>query len=266
MPYFIRWRGQVTGPHSEEAVGEMWNEGRLTRHHEVSVDGKKWDCLTDLAEFRVLLPREPPASGTSSAVSVLSPAAPRSSAPASTRLHLRTVEETPHLKCLWYYAVGQQVSDPVTFEALQLLVSSGTLSTESLVYPVLDGGAGPFPPAQWLPFREAFGGPAPDPWRAGEPATDGGLSAHPATASLALASFVLGLLTILPGLVVPGIPFAVGAVVTGHLARKQIRRSGGSLGGEGKALAGLIIGYTALVLSLLAGVAFLVWRTGLSAS
>jgi len=38
------------------------------------------------------------------------------------------------------------------------------------------------------------------------------------------------------------------AVVTGHVARKQIRQSAGAQDGEGMALAGLILGYTHLAL------------------
>jgi hypothetical protein len=40
------------------------------------------------------------------------------------------------------------------------------------------------------------------------------------------------------------------AVVTGHLAKKEIRQSEGLLGGDGVATAGLILGYSNVALSL----------------
>jgi hypothetical protein len=42
--------------------------------------------------------------------------------------------------------------------------------------------------------------------------------------------------------------FAIPAVICGHLALRRIQRSGGSLGGRGLALAGLITGYVGIAL------------------
>ena len=66
--------------------------------------------------------------------------------------------------------------------------------------------------------------------------------------SLAIASLVTGLVgwTFLP------IIGAIAAVITGHLAKKEIRESNGMLGGDGMALAGLILGYVQIGLVVLA--------------
>ena len=40
------------------------------------------------------------------------------------------------------------------------------------------------------------------------------------------------------------------AIITGHLAKKEIRQSEGLLGGDGLATAGLMLGYANLVLGL----------------
>lgn len=66
------------------------------------------------------------------------------------------------------------------------------------------------------------------------------------TAGLATASLVLGILSIIPCSIATGLP----AIVTGHMARSKIKQSGGALLGEGKALAGLIMGYVSLVLAV----------------
>lgn len=61
------------------------------------------------------------------------------------------------------------------------------------------------------------------------------------TNSLAVASLLVGILSLAP-------PCAILAVVFGHIARSQIRRSAGRQKGAGLALAGLILGYLGLAL------------------
>jgi hypothetical protein len=68
----------------------------------------------------------------------------------------------------------------------------------------------------------------------------------------ALISLVFGILAWL-GLVLIG---AIVAIVAGHMARNQIRASGGQIGGSGMALAGLLLGYIQLAVLLLGCAAF----------
>lgn len=49
------------------------------------------------------------------------------------------------------------------------------------------------------------------------------------------------------------------AVITGHMAKKEIRQSGGLLGGEGVSTAGLILGYLNLALGLCVCLALLLF-------
>lgn len=70
---------------------------------------------------------------------------------------------------------------------------------------------------------------------AGAPRPAGGAQ----TNSLAVASLLVGLLALAP-------PCAILAVVFGHIARSQIRKSEGRMKGGGLALAGLILGYLGL--------------------
>lgn len=69
------------------------------------------------------------------------------------------------------------------------------------------------------------------------------------TSSLAVVSLVSGIVTWC------ALPFigAIVAVICGHLARGEIRRSpiDNPLGGDGMAVAGLVLGYAQLVLFLL---------------
>jgi hypothetical protein len=64
---------------------------------------------------------------------------------------------------------------------------------------------------------------------------------------LAIASLVCGIIC---WFAVPVVG-AIGAVVTGHMARAQIRQKGDAEGGDGMAVAGLILGYSHLAVSCL---------------
>jgi hypothetical protein len=63
----------------------------------------------------------------------------------------------------------------------------------------------------------------------------------------AIWSLVLGILSFM----CLGIFGAIPAIICGHVARSTIRKSNGLLRGEGLALAGLILGYVALVLNII---------------
>ncbi len=66
------------------------------------------------------------------------------------------------------------------------------------------------------------------------------------SSNLALASLILG---ILGWTVIPGIG-SIAAIVTGHLAKSEIKNSMGALGGDGMATAGLVLGYASIALGL----------------
>ncbi|MBX3713761.1 MAG: DUF4190 domain-containing protein [Lysobacter sp.] len=72
------------------------------------------------------------------------------------------------------------------------------------------------------------------------------------TSNLAIISLVAGLLgwTLLPFL------GSIGAIITGHMARGEIRRSNGELDGDGFALVGLILGWLSVALWVL-GILFI---------
>lgn len=75
------------------------------------------------------------------------------------------------------------------------------------------------------------------------------------TTSYATTSLIMGVLgwTLIP--IVGGII----AVITGHLAKKDIRQSEGLLGGDGIASAGLFLGYLNLAVGLCACLALLLF-------
>lgn len=69
-----------------------------------------------------------------------------------------------------------------------------------------------------------------------------GATSLPQTSGKAIASLVLGICIFILGFLT-GIP----AIIFGHLAKSDIRKSGGRLQGDGMALTGLILGYLSVV-------------------
>lgn len=67
------------------------------------------------------------------------------------------------------------------------------------------------------------------------------------TSTLAIISLVAGILgwTLLPFL------GTVAAIITGHMARGEIRRSNGTLDGDGMAMIGLVLGWLQVILTVL---------------
>jgi len=80
------------------------------------------------------------------------------------------------------------------------------------------------------------------------------------TSAMAVVSLIMGILgwTALP------LIGSIAAIITGHLARAEIRRRPLELEGDGMALAGLILGWIVVIGSLLALVVVLLFFGGLA--
>lgn len=67
------------------------------------------------------------------------------------------------------------------------------------------------------------------------------------TSTLAIVSLVAGILgwTLLPWL------GSIGAIITGHMARGEIRRSAGTIDGNGYAIAGLVLGWGSVIVTII---------------
>ena len=73
-----------------------------------------------------------------------------------------------------------------------------------------------------------------------------GSVAPPKTSALAIWSLVLGILSLFCFSIFAAIP----GVICGHKALSRIKRSGGTLAGQGLAIAGLVTGYVGILLAI----------------
>jgi hypothetical protein len=74
-----------------------------------------------------------------------------------------------------------------------------------------------------------------------------GIGTRQQNSSLAIASLVLGIASWVGLSLFASIP----AVITGHMAKNEIKQANGELGGDGMATAGLVAGYANIALSIL---------------
>jgi len=73
----------------------------------------------------------------------------------------------------------------------------------------------------------------------------------PQTSGLAIASMVVGILSLVGGWMCCGVIIPIVAIVMGHIAFSQIQRSPETMTGKGMAIAGFTIGYVALLLAII---------------
>ena len=80
------------------------------------------------------------------------------------------------------------------------------------------------------------------------------------TSALAITSLVSGLLgwTFLP------LVGSLVAIITGHMARAEIQRSNGQMDGDGLAIAGLVLGWLVVAISVLTVLAFVFFFGGVA--
>jgi hypothetical protein len=131
---------------------------------------------------------------------------------------------------------------PISLGQMRQWIAEGRVNAQTRVQ---EAGAADWKTAAEFPelgFTPAGGAPGAGP--TSPPPLAGQLPAQ--QNGLAITSFVLGLLS----LVCFGFLASIPAIICGHLARAHARRSPGQYGGAGFALAGLIMGYVGLVVTL----------------
>jgi hypothetical protein len=241
MQYWTRFRGRVEGPFSADELLERTRRGKFSGLFEVSLDGHKWGKVTQFSELHFVSPKLPPKKtiGTSPRQSATVPMEQVPQEIGEVQIYdlakndregnnsdVTIIQTEPP----WYYLQGKTQFGPVDFAELQYYAATGRLNPHDLVW------TENMP--DWIPAKDADGifphklsGSLPDQY----------------LSPLALASLIMGILG-------ATIVFFVGsliAIVLGHIALVQIRKSDGRTRGRPLALAGLILGYLIVIVSIL---------------
>jgi hypothetical protein len=139
----------------------------------------------------------------------------------------------------WYYADGDEQRGPVTESVLAGLVEQGVVRADTLVWNASM--------SDWRPYSEVQA--QSDPMRTNDTVATG---APPTpmteeyTEPLAIVSLVFSIISCGCGCFA-----AIPAVIFGHIALNKINEAGGRIAGRPLALAGLVIGYTMLVITVI---------------
>jgi hypothetical protein len=229
-----------------------------------------------------LVKRAVPATVNAAAPAV-QPAAPSPPAPGPVAFELaQKMPEAPvagpTFERDWYYAHNMQEMGPVTQAQLAALISDGQLPADGLVW--TDGMADWSPAGQVVELAAHFGqpplpcGPATFEFGEQQVISTGGSPTSLAAVSLILSILGLNVLYLAPFAVarwsllagvLSGLFYLLGvaAIVSGHVALGQIRRSFGQFSGRRAAMAGLVVGYLGVGAVTVAAVGYLAavsWR------
>lgn len=144
----------------------------------------------------------------------------------------------------WYYGSAAGQTGPVEEHEIRALIAAGTIVAETLVW--RDGMK------DWTPMRTVpeFGGPALASYPSPYPSPYAGYPVIPVipNSGLAVASMVCGIVGICTCYFM--IFLAVPAVICGHMALSQINNSPTPMGGRGMAIAGLVLGYLEILITV----------------
>jgi TM2 domain-containing membrane protein YozV len=124
--FYIRVRGRVHGPVSEEKLNHLALTGKLSRAHEISTDGKKWISASQRPELferpRVKLPvEEIPEKGNDTKEILDLPLVPN-------------VPQIAGVEKEWFYFAGSNQLGPVSALEVMELIRHGALNRDSPVW------------------------------------------------------------------------------------------------------------------------------------
>ncbi|MFO0899987.1 MAG: GYF domain-containing protein [Pirellulales bacterium] len=153
--YFVRIRGRVTGPHTEEKLRVLAQRGQFSRVHEISSDGMAWESATDHPELfdRPSEPEPEPVIVTPAPPVVAAKESPRSG---SAR---REPAAPPSNEATWYYGAQGVERGPVEWLDLKRMAALGQLQPGDLVW---TEGMDSWVPAEQVPGLEHVGRPSPN--------------------------------------------------------------------------------------------------------
>ena len=138
--YFLRWRGEITGPFTKEEVTSLLQDGKISKHHQVSADRQAWGSISDDDTFRDIC--RPPVAAPSQA----SPETPAQGAQTeessstgnqeiSNKLRLAYRDPSASLTspAIWYVARGDSTDGPFTEQELREQRARRLLTERSLI-------------------------------------------------------------------------------------------------------------------------------------
>ncbi|MFD0895151.1 DUF4190 domain-containing protein [Luteolibacter ambystomatis] len=145
----------------------------------------------------------------------------------------------------WHYGENGQHFGPVDENGIRQAIAAGAVQPHTLVW--REGMP------DWLPLSQVSELVGPVPVAVPYPQAPYGAVPYVPSSGLAIASMVCGIVSLF--LCYFAILGAIPAVICGHLALTRIKESPIPMGGRGMAIAGLVLGYTWIGLTIVAAIA-----------
>lgn len=148
---YMRVRGRVLGPYDQEKLQGLARRGQLSRMHELSPDGVTWVRASNFPElFTIGQSDLPPASAESDGGIAVSATSQQAAPVNYEQAHTNRTTEPAHstTSTQWFYTCAGVQRGPVDFTNLQMLVGTGQLSADDLVW---TEGMGAWTPARGVP-------------------------------------------------------------------------------------------------------------------
>ena len=114
--YYVRIRGKVHGPFTEEKVKNLVRTGKVSRVHELSLDKSDWKSAN---EFPTLFTSEQKQKNWRDR-------------PQSEKSDTTPSDQPPDQS--WYYAIDSDKHGPVTLDNMMALTAVGTITVDTLVW------------------------------------------------------------------------------------------------------------------------------------
>ena len=127
--YYVKARGRVAGPFPVDRLQAMARQGQLSRIHDVSTDGKKWQKASRFSElFQVDQPAAKPTTETGG----------HATAQRKKRSRPAEVDDNTSLppaeKGGWHYGINGQTAGPVAESVIVDLIRRGKLTVRDRVW------------------------------------------------------------------------------------------------------------------------------------
>ncbi len=248
--FFIRVRGRVQGPLTTKQIRILAHRGRFGRHHEVSEDGTNWSrasAYPDLFAARTVSKlRKNAVEESPDAVETVDDSLEEEEEPETYGLVEPPQEPVELEPPIWHYTINSDQEGPVPYSQLQYLASAGQLRSNDLIW---TEGMAEWSEASTVPGLFSTSQSTHVNVETTTETTTESLfdsSGASKTSPMAVASLVLAIVLPVIGSIL--------AVVFGHVALNQIKQSQNTLGGRGMAIAGLILGYSVIIISVVIGI------------
>lgn len=135
--FYIRFKGKILGPLTDQKIQELARRGQITRMHDVSPDGRSWVKAGEYGNlFNSDKSVDSKSAGGAGQASASIPVNPlyAQPVPVASVQPVGRPTESPDMSVQWYAHINGENRGPLTTASLMSSVSSGQVAPDTLVW------------------------------------------------------------------------------------------------------------------------------------